>query len=175
MKRHVDEIRRSLFPNSVSHPLFCVNFRHADKGSEMKLHAFDEYMAFAENLRSTDTFFSTFEKINVLLSTEDNQVINEAHAYHQRRPVWSFHYTDIGRGNENNVDAISKYGAINVALNALTNLFLSDDCNAFFTTRGSNWGRLIDELRRTQGKENYPFFDLTAGDGSRFAPSYQDT
>jgi len=165
MNNHIEGIRRSLsLQKDCAHPLFCVNVRHADKASEMKLHEFDEYMTPAENLRATNTYFSSFEKIHVLLSTEDNLVIEQAHAFHRNNSMWLFHYTAFGRGNENNYDAIAKYGAVEVALNSLTNLFLTDKCDAFFTTRGSNWGRLIDELRRTQGKENYPFIDLSIGD-----------
>ena len=152
----------------------------------MQLHEFPEYMQRINTLRgsepSRDSLHLRLHSAkDILLSTEDPRVITEA-ADEERRNShmmdtsasvgrggsaeneghrWSFHYTPFKRVNEwSNFHMIRHHGAVNVSLNAFTNLFLSLHCDAYVTTLGSNWGRLMNELRRTHGKEGVPFVDI---------------
>lgn len=48
-------------------------------------------------------------------------------------------------------------GPLEVALFSIVQLYIQTECDWFLGTRLSNWSRLIDELRKTNGKARTPY------------------
>ena len=89
---------------------------------------------------------------NIFVSTEDPEVIKEA----SRSPNipttfpghdWQVYSSRIDRLNSGPIDQMNSFGAAEMVPLWILQLFMALECDAFIGTRGSNWNRLIDELR----------------------------
>jgi hypothetical protein len=70
-------------------------------------------------------------------------------------------YIPAERLNSSPSANIAKFGAHEEFLRSLLNLMVALECDGFIGTRGSNWNRLIDELRSTwAGKVAVPFVEV---------------
>ena len=54
-------------------------------------------------------------------------------------------------------EVMKKYGQKEVATFSLVQLLIQAECDWFIGTRLSNWSRLIDELRKANGKARTPY------------------
>lgn len=139
----------------------CVGMyvRHGDKGREMKLLEFTDFSVEVLKLWRSGYFSS---KPNVFVGTEDPRVIEDAVAW-GKKEGFNIIYTDLYDrstvsavvGGDGNVHDDKEY------LSILLNLKLLLECNAWICQTGSNFCRLVDELRATvMNKANFKYIDL---------------
>ncbi|CAM9175575.1 unnamed protein product [Phaeothamnion confervicola] len=115
-----------------------IHVRHGDKAKEMKLHSWSEHEQEADRVAAVNGFAERF----VFLSTEDPAVVKEVAAPSER---WHVVALEHQRSNEDYRHQISEGDEL--FLFSLENLFDAIEAWYFVGTRGSNWNRLIDELR----------------------------
>ncbi|CAI5502772.1 unnamed protein product [Closterium sp. Naga37s-1] len=127
----------------IFRPYVSLHVRLSDKYLEMKLHFFATYMYFMYKLRA---HVPNLE--HVWLSTEMQSAIEETSNF----PDWTFHYTTSGRVTsatqmqEEHVNDKQRTGEI------FANLIITTQADYFVGALASNWNRLIDELRSTNGR-----------------------
>jgi hypothetical protein len=121
-----------------------VHVRHGDKQIEMALVEDFKYFDAAEKVVVNDPMGHTRL---AYVSTEDPAVMESAKKYNNS--AWSFLWYDVPRINSNGIDQISKLGMPKGYLSHIwwLQLLMALECDAWIGTRGSNWNRLIDELR----------------------------
>ena len=121
-----------------------VHVRHGDKKKEMKLEQLSKYLKAADSLVSSATAHA---QRCMFVGTDDAGVIHEI----SRLPGWTVMYVDMNRTQDtalHNAHDLKLHGA-QIMLDGLLDLSLTLSCSAWVGTLGSNWGRLIDELRST--------------------------
>jgi hypothetical protein len=134
------------FPRGVLN----AHVRHGDKKKEMDLIPWEEYVRRAEIFVSENPMF--YKKI-MFVSSEDEQVIQSA--MQQKSLVegpspdssWIFYVSHIHRINDGPFSQLRKYGKTTMVHEWLLQLLMDLECDVFFGTWGSNWNRLIHELR----------------------------
>lgn len=126
-----------------------MHVRHGDKGIEMQLVDDKIYFTAAENLvvHAPISYQRT-----AFISTEDPNTIEYAKKEENLmlRNGWRYIWYDVPRINSNAPDQLGKMNTIKKGV--LTHiwwlqLLMALECDAWIGTRGSNWNRLIDELR----------------------------
>ncbi len=90
----------------------------------------------------------------MFVSTEDPLVISELHTY---EPEYRFYFTNVTRLNLSPSESSAHLGRMQEFLISWTQLYLAVQCDVFVGTRSSNWCRLIDELRKVNGKASTPY------------------
>lgn len=147
--------------------LVSAHVRHGDKGSEMKLVEFKDFMQRAE-LLVRDAPFSL--RRAVFVSTEDPKVLKEAADTSEEAKArgWAAVYYELPRVNDGAQMQIrqlnGKVTAGGLARLHLMQLLMALECDAWVGTRGSNWNRLIDELRCIWvDKCTQPYVDVSIG------------
>jgi hypothetical protein len=128
--------------------IISTHIRHGDKGIEMKLVGDERYFQAAEEQVVVQGPMP--HKRAVFISTEDPKVLETAKAYTDKR--YAFLWYDVPRVNSNGLDQINKLSGETMPKGMLTHvwwlqLLMALECDAWVGTRGSNWNRLIDELR----------------------------
>lgn len=136
---------------------FGIHVRHGDKGLDgMRLVPLAEYIDAAETVRnSTKSDYMGASDV-ILLSTEDPAVIDEAKAWNANHPngtQWQFIYL-------NDMKVNNQYSVTHARWHVVT-AFLTAKADAFVLTTLSNWCRLLNEMRKVDGKMEYPFVDFT--------------
>jgi hypothetical protein len=122
-----------------------IHIRHGDKSKEMKLVPTSRYLQAAEDLVEMNPF--GYQR-TAFMSTEDPSAIEEMVASsHSER--WRWLWWDVPRINSNGPEQLV---ALNMKRGELTfiwwlQLFIALEADGWVGTRGSNWNRLIDELR----------------------------
>ncbi|CAI5993207.1 unnamed protein product [Closterium sp. NIES-64] len=124
-------------------PVVSVHVRLSDKGSEMELHPLPAFMLVAARLRAHRPDLK-----HVWLSTEVQSVIDETGDY----PGWTFFYTNASRVQSAQQMKNEQENAQQPIANIFANLLITAECDYFIGSLGSNWNRLIDELRSTNGR-----------------------
>eukprot|EP00270_Netrium_digitus_P007200 TRINITY_DN2097_c0_g1_i1.p1 TRINITY_DN2097_c0_g1~~TRINITY_DN2097_c0_g1_i1.p1 ORF type:complete len:571 (+),score=115.59 TRINITY_DN2097_c0_g1_i1:46-1713(+) len=126
-------------------PIVSIHVRQGDKASEMQIFSFTSFMALAYRVRLhvPDLRF-------VWLSTEMESVVAETSKWKD----WKFFYTANPRqeGASRFRDYETEAGVADIVEVSWTNLLLAAQCDCFVGALGSNWNRLINELRLTGGK-----------------------
>ena len=145
-------LRREMQPYfPLPHPFVSIHVRHGDKGNEMHLHAFSEY------LNATRVLLKHPRGASVFVSTEDGAVIDEA----AENKEWKFFWTTgHKRLNSGPIQASGVHGTAEEMRIAFLNLYICLEADAFVWIRGSNWGRLLDELRNVSGRCDSPNVDI---------------
>jgi len=150
----LDEAPFPFPPGTVS-----MHIRHGDKGIEMKLVPTMDYVRAAEEVQYHLPV--SFARRTAFLSTEDPGAIAEASTAYEAGdvkgvgPYWTMFWYDVPR---NNIDGRTQLTAFasgskkQMSRAHLTRiwwlqLLMALECDAWVGTRGSNWNRLIDELR----------------------------
>eukprot|EP00271_Cylindrocystis_brebissonii_P010645 TRINITY_DN2690_c0_g1_i1.p1 TRINITY_DN2690_c0_g1~~TRINITY_DN2690_c0_g1_i1.p1 ORF type:complete len:221 (-),score=26.59 TRINITY_DN2690_c0_g1_i1:628-1290(-) len=125
-------------------PIVSLHVRQGDKGQEMKLFSFAAHMWLAESLRKKMPHMN-----HIWLSTEMESVIAET----TEHPSWTFLFTRNPRQNATTKfhEYETEAGVRNILETSLVNLLIACECDYFVGTLGSNWNRLINELRSTNG------------------------
>jgi hypothetical protein len=132
------------FPRGV----VSAHVRHGDKQVEMALQPWDKYIQAAEAMVQNAPH--ALNRV-IFVSTEDDTVIQEATG--PGRHGWTVIYTPMHRINGvASAVMIKQLGQGREASFTqlhLTQLLMALEADAWVGTRGSNWNRLIDELRCT--------------------------
>ncbi|GJP50995.1 hypothetical protein CLOM_g10148 [Closterium sp. NIES-68] len=138
----------------VVRPIVSVHVRQSDKGIEMRLSSFASHMFFAHRLRryAPDLRY-------VWLNTEMESVIQESTTY----PDWKFLYSSNSRQP---IDAKSnrEYEFSQSVAASFASAIIASQCDYFVGALGSNWSRLINELRATNGRLLNGFIAINMGD-----------
>eukprot|EP00850_Spirogloea_muscicola_P016746 SM000138S00053 [mRNA] locus=s138:265309:267479:- [translate_table: standard] len=126
----------------IPRPIASIHIRQGDKGKEMKLVSFHSFLWAAERVR--------YHVHTAWLSIEQQQVIAET----QRFGRWRILYTTC-RGK---VSSIMMYfetmgGLALMKGQPFANLLIASKCDYFVGVLGSNWNRLINDLRLTNGRQ----------------------
>ncbi|CAI5470482.1 unnamed protein product [Closterium sp. Yama58-4] len=129
----------------IPRPSVSMHVRQGDKAGEMRLISFPSFMFMANRLRRRVPFLKY-----VWLSTEMQSVIDQSQQYKD----WAFLYSTNPR--QNGTTSIFEYeqtaGVAKLAGISLANLLISSQADFFVGALGSNWNRLISELKATSGR-----------------------
>jgi hypothetical protein len=140
--RLLEDVRaRFPFPPGV----ISAHVRHGDKHTEMALQPTARYFEAAQAHIIINSPFAA--RRAMFVSTEDEGVLREAEGY---APDWVVVYSKIPRANTGPVSQVVELGQSRAGVTIRTHLLqllMALECDAWVTTRGSNWNRLIDELR----------------------------
>eukprot|EP00850_Spirogloea_muscicola_P015392 SM000117S25512 [mRNA] locus=s117:217810:219589:- [translate_table: standard] len=138
-------------------PIVSVHVRQGDKWLEANLFSLHAYMWLANRLR-----FHAPDLQHVWLSTESERVITHTAAYKS----WQWHYTNITRQSDTTsmVAFEAAIGVQHALESALVNLLIASECDYFVGMLGSNWNRLINELRLTNGRFRAGYLTLNFND-----------
>ncbi|BFZ62486.1 hypothetical protein YB2330_003580 [Saitoella coloradoensis] len=150
---------------------FSMHVRHGDKGIEMELIPFKDFVDRAEEHAAMNMIMS--RKV-CFISTEDAGVIEEAkiigNAWISSNTTsnqnWTWIYSDIPRINGGPKEQLDAFGnRTDMTIKWMQQLFFAIEAPYIVGTRGSGWNRMIDELRcvwldcRTPYMEVGPFED----------------
>eukprot|EP00897_Mesotaenium_endlicherianum_P002107 jgi/Mesen1/1924/ME000146S01014 len=143
--RSLQNAMRSDWKPYIMRPIVSLHVRQGDKAGEMHIFSLAAYVWLLERLRLHVPHLH-----HVWLSTEMQIVVEQSAAYAD----WTFWFSQIQR--QNGTTTMSDYEAA-VGEDRLTdisfaNLIISSECDYFVGTLGSNWERLINELRVTNGR-----------------------
>ena len=150
----IDEAERQIqnvaFPNLHRIPsrLISVHIRWGDKGSEMKLATISEYIDAIQSLL-TEKERDGRDKVHLYVTTEDSQALADfKHQTHQYS-----HWNIYSSGSQPAAAKDSMLHAAvdsngRVGLESLAALLIAMEANRFVLVNGSNWSRLINELRK---------------------------
>lgn len=138
---------------TLPHGTISLHIRHGDKHKEMALVPTSAYLQEAARLVKLSPI--NLAPYRIFLSTEDPGSVNELtesikKGASERINAFSLDWWDVPRDNSNGVEQMDKFDAIPKARLTLIwwlQLLLALECDAWVGTRGSNWNRLIDELR----------------------------
>jgi len=146
----VAEEQRKAFPPDgiIPHPMISIFVRHGDKWKESKLLPFSEYM------NTVNAIANQHNIVHIYLGTEDPTVIEEAKNNYSQ---YTFHYIETKRYNGGPLEIVDINGGADLMRVSLADLFIQIQGDVFIGTRSSNWCRLIDELRKANGKARIPF------------------
>jgi hypothetical protein len=103
-----------------------------------------------------------FHLICFIESDFDQPVVDEAANY----SAWTMLYSKLPRQN----DSMRFYeyerhvGLMKMVDTSFVNLIISAECDYFLGTLGSNWNRLINELRLTNGRLSSGYLSLNYGE-----------
>ena len=132
-------------PNADS--LITVHIRWGDKKREMELVTLEEYINGTTSLLTEDEI-SGVKDVHVYVVTEDPNAVNQ---FRESSPVnWKIHSS----GPKNPTSSSSMMQAATrskgrAGLESLAALLISLEANRYVLVSGSNWSRLINELRKS--------------------------
>jgi len=150
-------------PLNVPHGCISIHVRHGDKGHEMRLFKLASYITAAEDMltsnatlvRLTGDLKEARKVRTIYLSTEDPKVITASETF----STWKFFWLHEELTNAH-MGTLQSQGAERVIKDLVT-LKLHLQCSAAVATWGSNWNRLMEELRSTLGyRPHAPVWDL---------------
>ncbi|CAI5486018.1 unnamed protein product [Closterium sp. Naga37s-1] len=154
-------------------PIVSVHVRQSDKQVEMGVWSFAAHMLFAARLQRTlvdlkhhtrtlrCTRLSSPIPLRPPPATTVQSVINEA-----ATPLyagWNFLYAANGRLPEGALDP-HEYDALQSPAASLASALIAAQCDSFIGSLGSNWSRLINELRATSGRLYSGFVAMNLGE-----------
>eukprot|EP00850_Spirogloea_muscicola_P010629 SM000063S20019 [mRNA] locus=s63:349600:351629:+ [translate_table: standard] len=152
-------------------PYISMHVREGAKGREMTLYPLRVYMEQAERVRRYDPSVH-----RIWIATMLTSVLDKAHEMYAAD--WSFYFTKQRRlqGDEEGGDfddippslELTPEQAVEEAKWALktsvdmsfVNLLVQSQADYFIGTLGSNWDRLIDEMRKTNGRLRRGYISL---------------
>jgi hypothetical protein len=137
-------IDKPYFPRGV----VSAHVRHGDKDREMPLQPWSKYMNATEAL--VRSLPNSLNRI-IFVSTEDDAVINESVGSGQEAG-WTTMYSLLPRSNDHEppatvINRLAPGREASITRLHFTQLLMALEADAWVGTRGSNWNRLIDELR----------------------------
>ncbi|KFX96324.1 hypothetical protein V490_03402 [Pseudogymnoascus sp. VKM F-3557] len=141
------------FPFPMPEGTISMHVRHGDKGSEMRLVPFNDYVVRAEKFTAENPLGSWKR---AFLSTEDPNVIEQMKSMARLTPFsysgsnarWTWYWSGIPRLNTSPETQLREFGnRTDLTIKWLLQLVMAIECDVFVGTRGSGWNRLIDSLR----------------------------
>jgi len=129
-----------------------IHIRHGDKGKEVSLIDTGIFIAAAQGLEEENVL--GLERF-AFISTEDPEVIEFVSGSNGNREKidivpWTYAWFDLPRHNSNGEVQLQMFSNIPRAVLTLSwflQLLIALEADAWVGTRGSNWNRLLDELR----------------------------
>jgi len=148
-----DENSKSPVAVSIPPPesLITINIRWGDKWKEMKLVPIEEYIDAAKKLLSPQELKGT-KPVHIYIASEDPKAIQMFKQHNDTPQEWNIYHSgpkiskDVGETRMEDVD-LSSMGR--TGLESLAALLISMQANRYVLTTGSNWSRLINELRKS--------------------------
>ncbi|CAI5458422.1 unnamed protein product [Closterium sp. Yama58-4] len=129
----------------IPRPIVSLHLRQGDKATQMHLFSFYSTMFLANRVRRLNPFLRY-----VWLSTEMESAVKKSAQF----TGWTFFYSKIHRQGSNEV--MSKYirdsGLEQTVGSSFANLLIASECDYFVGVLASNWNRLINELKNTNGR-----------------------
>ncbi|CAI5996300.1 unnamed protein product [Closterium sp. NIES-64] len=129
----------------IPRPILSLHLRQGDKAAQMPLFSFYSTMFLANRIRRLNPFLRY-----VWLSTEMEGAVKKSAQF----TGWTFFYSKIHRQSSNEV--MSKYirdsGMEQAVGTSFANLLIASECDYFVGVLASNWNRLINELKNTNGR-----------------------
>ena len=127
-----------------------MHVRHGDKFTEMPLVDTADYLSTAATLARMHPM--ALAGRTMFMSTEDPGALSfsaEALGTDAALAPWALAWYDVPRANSNGPEQLNQFDIPRGQLSRvwLLQLLLALECDAWVGTRGSNWNRLIDELR----------------------------
>ncbi|CAI5492415.1 unnamed protein product [Closterium sp. Naga37s-1] len=134
--------------------IVSVHVRQSDKGTEMRLSPLATHMFFVHRLRR-----HVPDLRYVWLNTEMESVIKESALYLD----WKFLYSSNSRQP---MDSRSgrEYELKQSVTASFASVIIASQCDYFVGALGSNWSRLMNELRSTNGRLLSGFYTVNMGD-----------
>eukprot|EP00428_Durinskia_dybowskii_P067210 CAMPEP_0170379248 /NCGR_PEP_ID=MMETSP0117_2-20130122/13240_1 /TAXON_ID=400756 /ORGANISM="Durinskia baltica, Strain CSIRO CS-38" /LENGTH=311 /DNA_ID=CAMNT_0010634671 /DNA_START=183 /DNA_END=1115 /DNA_ORIENTATION=- len=139
----------------VPEDMITVHLRWGDKKREMKLVTTEEYIDAIEGIATNHSIAHP----KIFVTTESKEALDKLEVYvRDNKPSWTlFHYNPSVYGRHHNQNggagevspmdmAKRSNGAIGMA--SMISLLYAMEAKYYVLTSGSNWSRLIDELRR---------------------------
>ncbi|CAI7795332.1 unnamed protein product [Closterium sp. NIES-54] len=141
-------------------PLVAVHVRGTDKEEEMGLLGLPVYMYFAHQVR-----LLLPDLRHAWINTESQAVIDSLALYRD----WTFLYSSNVRqaATANNT---REYDDKQSVAASFASLLIASQADVFIGTLGSNWSRLMNELRSTNGRLFNPFIALNDGEWFYYLP-----
>ncbi|CAI5486116.1 unnamed protein product [Closterium sp. Naga37s-1] len=124
-------------------PIVSLHVRGTDKFAEMGLTSLDSHIFHINRLRHHGLDLS-----HVWLNTETQANVDRAVADHLS---WSFFYSSNARQQEA-VGGLREYEWAQSVAVSLASVLIAAQCDYFVGSLGSNWSRLMNELRSTNGR-----------------------
>ncbi|KAF3932035.1 hypothetical protein ABW20_dc0104263 [Dactylellina cionopaga] len=165
----------SVIPFPMPAGSVSMHVRHGDKGIEMALKPFKDYLEAAEKFISQNPM--NYRKI-AFVSTENPDVLKEAAEHLQKERemykvvdakirttsdwAWTWYWSDIPRANIGPEAQLETFGnRTDMTINWFLQLMMAIECDFMIGTRASGWSRLLDNLRcGWLAKCQQPFFDV---------------
>lgn len=155
----IQEAKRQLklvFPNGVPTKLITVHIRWGDKKVEMKLVPIEEYIEGVHQLLQKRSSHRNTTAVSIYLATEDPKAVAEFKE--KAPPNWTLYvdqyyfdmlefrkkYDVYNQGPQTSIQTKGRAGLV-----ALGSLLLAMEADDFVLTTGSNWSRLMNELRKS--------------------------
>ncbi|KAF3143561.1 hypothetical protein TWF594_005110 [Orbilia oligospora] len=170
-----DIVDSSTVPFPMPAGSVSMHVRHGDKGIEMELKNFQEYIDAAEEFISQNPV--GFKKI-AFVSTENPDVFEQAKEHLQKEHEmykvvdakarttsdwsWTWYWSEIPRANIGPEQQLETFGnRTDMTINWFLQLMMAIECDMMIGTRGSGWSRMLDNLRcGWLGKCQQPFLDV---------------
>ncbi|CAI5474524.1 unnamed protein product [Closterium sp. Yama58-4] len=124
-------------------PIVSLHVRGTDKFAEMGLTSLDAHLFHINRLRQHSPDLS-----HVWLNTETQANVDQAVRDHLS---WSFFYSSNARQQEA-VGGLREYEWAQSVAVSFASVLIAAQCDYFVGSLGSNWSRLMNELRSTNGR-----------------------
>ncbi|CAI7895728.1 unnamed protein product [Closterium sp. NIES-53] len=141
-------------PPFMLRPVISMHVRQGDKGIEMTLHSLATFVFFAYRMRRHRP-----ELQYIWLSSEMESVMAAAETF----PDWTFLYASSNRATDVEQMKQQQFSGQQPIAEIFANLLITSESDYFIGSLGSNWNRVIDELRSTGGKLFGGLVTLTHG------------
>jgi hypothetical protein len=148
------QIREEAFADTnkqgVPENLITVHIRWGDKWQEMKLVSIEKYLDATKKLL-TDDELDGKKKVHIYVASEDSRALR---LYNDSAPDhWIIHSSgpttqSSVTGEDQKMNDIAKISEGRAGLESLAALLISMEANRYVLATGSNWSRLINELRK---------------------------
>ncbi|CAI5466398.1 unnamed protein product [Closterium sp. Yama58-4] len=124
-------------------PIVSLHVRGTDKVAEMGLTSLNSHIFHMNRLRP-----QALDLSHVWLNTETQANVDRAVADHLS---WSFYYSSNARQQEA-VGGLREYEWVQSVAVSFASVLIAAQCDYFVGSLGSNWSRLMNELRSTNGR-----------------------
>ncbi|CAI5524460.1 unnamed protein product [Closterium sp. Naga37s-1] len=141
-------------PPFMLRPVISMHVRQGDKGIEMTLHSLATFVFFAYRMRRHRPDLQY-----IWLSSEMESVMAAAETF----PDWTFLYASSSRATDVEQMKQQQFSGQQPIAEIFANLLITSESDYFIGSLGSNWNRVIDELRSTGGKLFGGLVTLTHG------------
>eukprot|EP00271_Cylindrocystis_brebissonii_P019374 TRINITY_DN5865_c0_g2_i1.p1 TRINITY_DN5865_c0_g2~~TRINITY_DN5865_c0_g2_i1.p1 ORF type:complete len:692 (-),score=52.69 TRINITY_DN5865_c0_g2_i1:457-2532(-) len=133
-------------PPAIPRPIVSMHVRQGDKVSEMHIISFAVHMWLAERIRRRHLVS------NMWLSSIEKSVIEESNAYKNWNFYYARHDVRVENATMNHNTLERQKGLTRMTIEGFVSILVSSECDYFVGSLGSNWARLLNELRLTGGK-----------------------